>query len=429
MAMRYRLVPSFLASLYLLFWLVNRRNGPSSPSDTSTPENVFPVSAYHEPGGKMVRVFFLKHIAAHPDVYCYFVNSLQGGLRLTSTGRRRMFSKSGYPFHFDALEEYKGKYRGYTAYCPAVPDIQHVGDRNRLFILLHIEPGSRTFQLPVQTGRISENSYAHTKHRISMCMTPWFKTETFDPRFIVEYIEMQRAMGVTQMVVYLAENPDPKVKRVLSAYNRREKPFGATNNRMFEIKLVNWVFPIENASNTTWYFDQVLSFNDCLHRIGNETQHIFFGDFDEVLVPDQSLPARYGALPTWNDVIDTAQNSSWYEDTPTICFPSYYFPPPVENNFLEKSIFDRTNSTVETYPERKKCLVRPGDVEEVYVHWPRKPANFRIGEDLAVIFHYRVCLRKDYNPCPPDTRYAPNHRLNAYRNLIKNSVAMRLSSL
>ncbi|TGZ70108.1 hypothetical protein CRM22_003372 [Opisthorchis felineus] len=240
---------------------------------------------------------------------------------------------------------------------------------------------------------------------------------------------MQRAMGVTQLVIYLTENPHPKVNQVLNAYTKLEKSFGTANYRMFELKLVKWVFPIENASSTTWYFDQVLSFNDCLHRIGNETQHIFFGDFDEVLVPDQSVPARHGALPTWNDVIDKAENSSWYKDTPTLCFPSYYFPPPLGNNSPEKSIFDRTNSTVETYPERKKCLVRPSDVEEVYVHWPKKPPHFRMSQDLAVIFHYRVCLRKDYNLCSPNTRYAPNHRLNAYRNLIKNSVAMRLSNL
>ncbi|OON16225.1 hypothetical protein X801_07965, partial [Opisthorchis viverrini] len=165
--------------------------------------------------------------------------SLQGGLRLTSTGRRRLCSRSGYPFHFDALEEYKGKYRGYTAYCPIANDIQHVGDRNRLFILLHIEPGSRTVQLPVQTGRISANSHAQTKHRISMCMTPWFKTETFDPRFIVEYIEMQREMGVTQMVIYLTENPHPRVKQVLSSYTSRENSLGVASNQMFELKLVN----------------------------------------------------------------------------------------------------------------------------------------------------------------------------------------------
>ncbi|KAG5446868.1 hypothetical protein CSKR_111867 [Clonorchis sinensis] len=389
---------------------------------------IYPISAYYEPNRRAVRIFFLKHINTQPEIFCSLSLSSLLGLVVLNTSRLRTRSRDGSPFQFEALRDFREQYRGYVAYCDLPPYIStNVGDYS-LFIQLHMKEASETVELRVQTGRLGLNS-DEPKHRISMCISPWFNTNSFGPEFIVEYIELHRRMGATQFVIYLTEEPHPNVKRVLDAYIADGPPSIDGDNRLFEIKLLSWILPIESPFNATWYFAQILCFNDCLHRIGSNSKYILFADLDEVLVPDRSLPARYGPLPTWNDVIDKAEESPWYKSFPTMCFSSYYFPPPTGNNSEEKSMFDRVNATVETYPERKKCMVRPSDVEEVDVHWPKRPPDFRSSEDLATIFHYRICLRDNFDLCSPDTRYAPNHRLAAYRNLTSTATSLQLSIL
>ncbi|CAH8499137.1 unnamed protein product [Dicrocoelium dendriticum] len=258
-----------------------------------------------------------------------------------------------------------------------------------------------------------------------MCMTPFFNTGSFTPNFLIEYIELQRRLGITLLALYLAEQPTAGVKKVIESY--RNQP-SLMPGEMIEIRTVPWNLPVPNPSETTWYYDQVLSFNDCLHRLANDTEYIFYGDLDEIFIPDRHLGLNKSTLPTWFDVI-SAVTGDYGPSHPTLCFPSRFFPPMLEITSNNENIFARTIATVDTYPERRKCLVRTQDVEEVYVHWPVKPSVMRLAESLGVIFHYRTCLRKGYIPCELSTKYSVNTQLQPYRDAVRRSVEFRLTSL
>jgi len=138
-------------------------------------------------------------------------------------------------------------------------------------------PGQTAFRVSVEVPRRREK-----RGRLVLCLAAAFGK--WQPRRVVEWLEMQRLLGVERVVVY-NRSMSRDAGRVFAEYSRRRYSYDdadATTDQPF-VELRQLTAP--PGSDKVKYACQVASINDCMYRNMNSFRHIAVIDFDELIVP------------------------------------------------------------------------------------------------------------------------------------------------
>jgi hypothetical protein len=133
-----------------------------------------------------------------------------------------------------------------------------------------------SFRVPVEITRKRS-----TRGHLVLCLAAVFRGDA-EPRKIVEWLEMQRLLGVELVVVYNRSMSDT-IGEVFSKYENSE--FSETGERFVEIRQSHtW---LEGAD---WqHGHQTSTINDCMYRYMGSFRHIVVTDLDEVVVPRKNF--------------------------------------------------------------------------------------------------------------------------------------------
>ncbi|KAF6779560.1 hypothetical protein AHF37_01259 [Paragonimus kellicotti] len=317
------------------------------------------------------------------------------------------------------------EYLEQETFCDIPVQLQPDVHDGLLSVGLTVEGFNETTILPIRLGlvpKLLSNSTVKFKHEVAICFSPWFNTNRYSVNYLVEYIELQRNMGASLFIFYMTENPTGPVRTMLESYQKRPS---LGHNDQFQMKVLQWRLPLANPDKQTWYYAQIINYNECLFRYADQAEYILYADLDEIVVPNATLKPRYG-LAKWPDIIRHIKRTPIL-NTSTLCFPSRFFPNPRSDlNIMDSSVFARNVATKLLDPERSKCLVRSGTIKQMYIHWPLDPINKTLAFDVATILHYRDCVRNGFQPCANDTAYQTNTEIQPYRKEVETMVATRL---
>ncbi|KAF5402048.1 hypothetical protein PHET_04318 [Paragonimus heterotremus] len=209
---------------------------------------------------------------------------------------------------------------------------------------------------------------------------------------------------------------------MLESYRKRPS-LGLTDH--FQMEVLQWRLPLANPGKQTWYYAQIINYNECLFRYADQAEYIQYADLDEIVVPKATLKPRDG-LAKWPDIIRHIERTPIL-NTSTLCFPSRFFPDPCSDQIaMESSVFARSVATELLDSPRSKCLVHSGTIKQMYIHWPLDPPKKTLAFDVATILHYRDCVRNGFQPCASNTAYRENTELQPYRKEVETMVATRL---
>jgi hypothetical protein len=135
---------------------------------------------------------------------------------------------------------------------------------------------STLFRVPVEITRKRS-----TRGHLALCLAAVFRGDA-EPRQIVEWLEMQRLLGVELVVVYNRSMSDT-IGEVFSKYENSE--FSDTGERFVEIRQSHtW---LQGADSQ--FGHQTSTINDCMYRYMGSFRHIAVLDLDEVVVPRKNF--------------------------------------------------------------------------------------------------------------------------------------------
>ncbi|KAF8562849.1 hypothetical protein P879_10435 [Paragonimus westermani] len=384
-----------------------------------------PLSAILEQDGKSVRIYAIKTKRFHINVYCFFVPITTNRKSSNRSDLARLQHMSKKMHTFRVVPETAMEYLEQETFCDIPTNLQPAVHSGLLSVGVTVEEFNETTVLPIRLGlvpKLLSNSSVTFKHEVAICFSPWFNTNRYSVNYLVEYIELQRNMGASLFIFYLTENPADAVRAVLESYRKRPS---LGHNDHFQMKILQWRLPLANPGKQTWYYAQIINYNECLFRHADQAEYILYADLDEIVVPTTTLNPRNG-LAKWPDVIRRIKQKPILNKS-TVCFPSRFFPTPrLDQVAVESSVFARNVATELLDSERSKCLVRSGTIKQMYIHWPLHPSNKMLASDVATILHYRDCVRNGFQPCASNTAYRKNTEIQPYRNEVRTLVATRL---
>ncbi|KAF8562492.1 hypothetical protein P879_11964 [Paragonimus westermani] len=393
--------------------------------NTTRHSECIPLSAILEQDGKSVRIYVIKTNRFYITSYCFFVPTATNGKSLNHSDFTRIQYASNKTHRFRVVPGTAMEYLEQETFCDIPTNLQPAVHSGLMSVGLTVEEFNETTILPIRLGlvpKLLSNSSVTFKHEVAVCFSPWFNTNRYSVNYLVEYIELQRNMGASLFIFYLTENPADAVRAVLESY--RKRPSLGHNDR-FQMKILQWRLPLANPGKQTWYYAQIINYNECLFRHADHAEYILYADLDEIVVPTTTLKPRDG-LAKWPDVIRRIKQKPILNKS-TVCFPSRFFPAPrLDQVAVESSVFARNVATELLDPERSKCLVRSGTIKQMYIHWPLDPSNKVLASDVATILHYRDCVRNGFQPCASNTVYRKNTEIQPYRNEVRTMVATRL---
>ncbi|VDD81742.1 unnamed protein product [Mesocestoides corti] len=301
----------------------------------------------------VLRIILVKKREFRPRLRCIFPDKTEVPSR----------DLRGSDFHFYELtENHQRPYGGYTVHCDVPPDAQLHG----LVVISMDEP---------DRGATPPHS-SHFRYRFAVCVPALHHLANFNLAFLGDWFEVHIRLGVTKFRIYYSEVLSGALKSL----------FFSLQNRV-EVDLIPFFWPGNDQaiSRDSWYYLQTTTVNDCLLRSLYDTEYVFFGDLDEILVPHQA------GIVDWDGLVQAV-----WKDTrvPGICFPTHEFHTAPSKSF---SLAANILRTAQMDPFRTKCLVQPTAIFEMGIHHISKPyeeASLRIQPKLnitqyAFIHHYK----------------------------------------
>lgn len=217
------------------------------------------------------------------------------------------------------------------------------------------------------------------KISFGVCYSPLYQAD--DAQFIIESIEMKRILGAELITVYI-HHASRKVWNVLKQYSKEGV-----------VDVMNSTLPVLDSQ--VYYHAQMLFIQECGYRNMFRIKYLFFGDFDEVVVPqkhqnwhqmmaDLDQESIGGFIfkhvqlqkdSTSDKTSHSLCNSSgWFKTIPRIC------------SFTQRSpVFSKG---------RTKYFVKPKTFRKLECHSPGqlRPGFFTylVPPEIAILYHYRL---------------------------------------
>ena len=314
----------------------------------------------------------------NPDLRCVF--TFQNGSSLCSNKPVTGMGNSCINIHDD------GKMAtSYTYICPlscAEPECST--DEVPLTVAMstgtNCENKSET--IPVQDCRIKESELK--KKLLGVCPSPVYKLGRQD---IVEFIEMNKALGVDLVSLYLMPGLDESMIQYLQ---ERYSKDGTLDLEMFQWREMY-------MHRILHYNGQLLAIHDCMYRNMYRVEYLIVTDLDELIIPFKHR--------NYVDMIKSFRASS---DTHSYRFLNRFFainasqPPtlPNCNGLTLPKYFHQTNQLKCLYNIylRPKYIMRPQLVVQVAVHGVCqvvKGREYRVSPNNAILGHFRNSIPDD----------------------------------
>ena len=286
-------------------------------------------------------------------------------------------------------ENWNLKYSAYFILCPLIngspiPDAVSVVIReiktttkvNEEFFM----PSNRLMihKNPRISNRLSDKLL---EPEIAVCVKPLHYEYNKVLKFI-EFIEMNRILGVTHFVLY-NHTVGPDVDCVLQEYIDS----GIITMLPWTLNMVS-----QKEIRTEGLF---AALNDCLYRTMNRFKYVLMIDIDELIVPYRH-PNLSSMLKTMSklNIHRTGgysfRNAFFYSQWPDDRSISSRFGYP-----LTTLLKTKRKSQLNMHKQRSKCIVIPENVVEMGNHfvWEFLPTKLMVNVDpkVAILHHYRVC--------------------------------------
>lgn len=228
---------------------------------------------------------------------------------------------------------------------------------------------------------------------IAACLAPLHDMDDVTSARLMEWLELNRLLGIEHFVVYNFSCTHPMANRILRHYMKRGI-----------IELVNWNPPIPTDTTGGWpprlyflhYYGQIVAENDCLYRLMHRYRWVQYVDFDEYLVPRKND----------RNLVDILHRAA--RDKPDmfifqhalfdLAYEKYAAAlDEVERPVMYSQLFTKRHPTINGV--NSKVIVEPGMrgetmlVHNVYRFWPPSnlslPRAFLVSEKVAILHHYR----------------------------------------
>ena len=160
-------------------------------------------------------------------------------------------------------DKYPLKYDLWKIHCKA--DVTFIKHPTKVFI----------FSIASEAvGLLVEDIPSHMGH-VGCCLAgPLWRNGIGDkkPLDLISWVEFQKLLGVSQIILYAMEQQSAEMKAVLDYYERERTLY-----------IIDWSFPIRNKDFR--YFGQNLLLHDCLYRSRGLFNYTIYADMDEVIIP------------------------------------------------------------------------------------------------------------------------------------------------
>ncbi|VDK21101.1 unnamed protein product [Taenia asiatica] len=314
--------------------------------DRRVSDNQTEIRSYHGHVNGVLRIILVKRRGYRPHLHCLFADG-------TSVPTRDLHGNA-FAF-YELTENHQRLYGGYSVHCDVPPFAQLMRgvtiwvdspEYGRIVLPVIHANASKIETLPSQQPLIISSQF---KHRFAVCVPAMHHTGNLNVAFLSDWFRVHIRLGVTKFRIYYSELISKDLRDLIVSLKHR-----------VEIDLYPLFWQENNRAvlQDSWYYLQTMTVNDCLLRSLYDTEYVFFGDLDEVLIPHSS------AISNWNDLVREVWDD---RNVPGICFPAYKFygsSASMSASLLRSTKIDRI---------RSKCLVRPNAIFEMGIHHISKP--------------------------------------------------------
>ncbi|CAJ0948957.1 unnamed protein product, partial [Mesorhabditis belari] len=226
--------------------------------------------------------------------------------------------------------------------------------------------------VPISYKIQDEQNMTNFKQTFAICV-PFLFGDKYTGKHLVEFIEMNRLLGVEQISIYADDSMNADVKRVMNGYAKEGL-----------LEVIPFSLPF-NDSNI-WSYGQLLTITDCILRHTGRTEFVALHDLDEYAIPkslnpNDPPPNRLTLLP---QLFSNKQIA-------TLRLNVHYFMPdekglPITINSQQRIDYADNQAT--------KCVVRPHYIYAQGIHSTfgpiQKPYSTGYGDEKQMIlFHYK----------------------------------------
>ncbi|KHJ85294.1 hypothetical protein OESDEN_14983 [Oesophagostomum dentatum] len=228
-------------------------------------------------------------------------------------------------------------------------------------------------RIPVMYNLPSETDIKEHTHQLTICL-PFLFGDRYSGKSLVEFMELNRILGVHHVVVYLNDTSmSDNLLKVIDFYE--------ANNFLEVIRLA-----IPLAPEQIWYHGQLVAITDCLYRQVGTSRFVAFHDLDEFLIPQQPelLPQNSTLVALLNELLT--------KDVASIRVPTQYM------DFQSRDgLMTLKNIGRRTYLDKDltKCVLRPEMVFEQGIHHTSRVIQNHYkaihgDERILRLYHYKT---------------------------------------
>lgn len=271
---------------------------------------------------------------------------------------------------YEITERHNTDYGSYIINCqlPIAQENSCYSSQILSQVILTYQNISRSFLIEIQN---------HSEfHKFSLCIPPIYGT-MYDSSAVIEFVEFNRLLGVTNFEFYVYKNVKKTLKKTLEMYAKE----GLVNFR-------TWNLPIKPFH--IWYYGQLAAIHDCLYRSIGRSEWVGFHDLDEFIIP------QIENISNWTEMLKIF---SFNQTFAGLKFATFYFPLNRSismNNFELRSLKLKKRIATNADVKLTKCLVRPEKIFSMGIHHISKKFRddfeiFSFPSEIAAIHHYRIC--------------------------------------
>ena len=244
---------------------------------------------------------------------------------------------------------------------------------------------SSTFQHPTKIARRHSDRTKETSvdHKLVHCLNPVYGLK--DPRWIIEYLEYHRAVGVEHVHVYNVDMHTPEVQQALQIF--RDEKF---------ITRHDWSDKASGGYTTKMTYEHAkwAAQTDCALRSRGIYDYALFSDIDEVVVGPASSPKGDYSKGHIAPVLDICEKAKKERGKIACSF----------NSNTVTSVFTRFNEEEEIAMDEKLILERYDRIEAE----PHCPANCKCVSDNCKVLERKFHMgRQKYIANVGDLTIAP----------------------
>ncbi|CAJ0592046.1 unnamed protein product [Cylicocyclus nassatus] len=211
------------------------------------------------------------------------------------------------------------------------------------------------------------------EHKLTICL-PYFFGDLYTTELLVEFMELNRILGVDHVVVYINETEAfTHLSEAIAFYKK--------SNFLEVIHL-----PIPLRDDQIWYHGQLVAVTDCLYRNMGVSRFVAFQDLDEFLIPQKPelLPRTAPLLMLMETLL--------VDDIASIRVPTQYMH---WKSFGELMTLRNTMRQSSIDSGLTKCVLRPEMIFEQGIHHTSRVIqdhyNATNGDENVIrLYHFKM---------------------------------------